>query len=58
MCILKNSLYQSHEIITRVVCNGDTVVDATAGNGHDTAFMARLVGADGRFMPLTSKNQH
>lgn len=48
MCILKNSLSQSHEIISRTVCNGDTVVDATAGNGHDTAFLAKLVGSGGQ----------
>lgn len=48
MCILKNSLYQSHEIVSRVVCNGDTVVDATAGNGYDTVFLARLVGTGGQ----------
>ncbi len=27
---------------------GDAVVDATAGNGHDTLFLARLVGEAGR----------
>jgi predicted methyltransferase len=48
MCILKNSLSQSHELISRVVCNGDTVVDATAGNGNDTAFLAKLVGTGGQ----------
>lgn len=48
MCILKNSLSQSHEMVSRVVCNGDTVIDATAGNGHDTAFLAKLVGTGGQ----------
>ena len=27
---------------------GDTVIDATAGNGHDTAFLAECVGPGGR----------
>jgi len=27
---------------------GGTAIDATAGNGHDTEFLARLVGAEGR----------
>ena len=27
---------------------GETVVDATAGNGHDTIFLSRLVGPSGR----------
>ena len=48
MCIIKNSLYQSHEIIKSVVKEGDIVVDATAGNGNDTAFLASLVGKRGK----------
>ncbi len=31
----------------QVVQAGDTVVDATAGNGHDTLFLAKLVGPSG-----------
>jgi len=46
--VLKNCLTQSHEIISRVVKPGDTVVDATAGNGGDTVFLAELVGPTGR----------
>lgn len=30
------------------VSPGDTVVDATAGNGHDTLFLAQLVGPTGK----------
>jgi len=30
------------------VLPGDTVVDATVGNGHDTLFLAKLVGPTGR----------
>ena len=33
--------------ITRVVQEGDVVIDATAGNGHDTLFLSRLVGDTG-----------
>jgi predicted methyltransferase len=29
------------------LCAGDVVVDATAGNGHDTLFLSQLVGGDG-----------
>lgn len=29
---------------------GDTVIDATAGHGHDTVFLAECVGANGRVM--------
>jgi glycine oxidase len=39
---------QAHAIVRAVVKPGETVVDATAGNGHDTVFLSRLVGASGR----------
>jgi len=45
---IKNSLGQSHDLIKKVVCEGDAVIDATAGNGNDTAFLAGLVGPSGR----------
>lgn len=37
-----------HEMCAAVIVPGDIVVDATAGNGHDTLALARLVGATGR----------
>ena len=36
-----------HDAIRAVVKSGDTVVDATAGNGHDTIILAQLVGPSG-----------
>ncbi len=39
---------RAHQSVRAVVRPGDHVVDATAGNGHDTLFLARLVGPDGR----------
>lgn len=33
--------------VTQHISPGDTVADATAGNGHDTLFLAKLVGATG-----------
>lgn len=45
--ILKNSLYISHDMISKVVKEGDIVVDATAGNGNDTLYMAKTVGETG-----------
>ncbi len=38
---------QAHAIIRQVVRPGDVAIDATAGNGHDTRFLAELVGATG-----------
>lgn len=45
--ILKRILPFTKELLTSVVNPGDTVVDATAGNGHDTLFLAELVGENG-----------
>lgn len=38
----------AHDLVARFVREGDHVVDATVGNGHDTRFLAGLVGAAGR----------
>ncbi|EKN65987.1 rRNA methylase [Neobacillus bataviensis LMG 21833] len=35
-------------LLDRVVKPGDVVVDATVGNGHDTIFLASLVGETGK----------
>ncbi len=48
MSILKNSLLQSHQLVESIIKPGDYVVDATAGNGNDTVFLAGLVGEDGQ----------
>ncbi|MCD8509955.1 MAG: rRNA methyltransferase, partial [Bacillus sp. (in: Bacteria)] len=38
----------ARELLSRSVVAGDIVVDGTAGNGHDTLFLAKLVGHSGR----------
>ncbi|RYD26611.1 MAG: methyltransferase domain-containing protein, partial [Verrucomicrobiaceae bacterium] len=40
----------AQQIIRRIVSAGDTAIDATAGNGHDTLFLAELVGEEGRVL--------
>ncbi len=45
--MIKNPLSFSHEIIKNVVIEGNYVIDATLGNGHDTSFLAELVGSQG-----------
>ena len=47
-CVIRKSLLQSHDIVREVVKTGDTVIDATAGNGGDTVFLAKLVGMQGK----------
>ncbi|MEX2381385.1 MAG: class I SAM-dependent methyltransferase [Opitutales bacterium] len=34
--------------VAKVLREGDLAVDATVGNGHDTVFLARMVGRSGR----------
>jgi len=36
-----------HKFLDMHVCPGDLCIDATAGNGHDTAYLARLTGDSG-----------
>lgn len=39
-----------HLLLQRFLSEGDRVIDATAGNGHDTVFLARQVGVTGRVL--------
>ena len=41
-----------HTLLGEVIRQGDTVIDATAGNGHDTVFLAEAVGPDGRVIAV------
>lgn len=38
----------AHQLLSQKIGAGDFVVDATAGNGHDTLFLAQQTGATGR----------
>lgn len=46
--MLKTALHFSHQLLSECVQPGDIVVDATMGNGHDTVFLAELVGKTGK----------
>ncbi|NLM12347.1 MAG: methyltransferase domain-containing protein [Epulopiscium sp.] len=37
-----------HEILIPIIKPGDTIVDATVGNGFDTLFLAKAVGHQGK----------
>ena len=45
---LRSARYLAADILRQAVAPGDTVVDATMGNGHDTLFLCQLVGEGGR----------
>jgi tRNA1(Val) A37 N6-methylase TrmN6 len=40
----------AHRLLEGVVGEGGLAIDATAGNGHDTLFLARWVGPSGRVL--------
>lgn len=41
-----------HTLLSGEISHGDLAIDATAGNGHDTIFLARAVGADGKVIAM------
>lgn len=43
----KNAVELSHQFARELVTTGGRAVDATAGNGHDTLFLAQLTGKEG-----------
>lgn len=45
------------KLIAAAVKPGETVIDATAGNGHDTLFLAELVGDSGRVIAFDIQAQ-
>lgn len=45
---LRSARFLAADLLSRAVQAGDTVIDATMGNGHDTLFLCQLVGESGR----------
>ena len=45
---LPSAVELAHQLIRERLSQGDTAVDATVGNGHDTVFLASIVGSEGR----------
>ncbi len=48
---------QAHHIIQKFIQTGDIVLDATAGNGHDTLFLAKQVGQQGKVFSFDVQQQ-
>ncbi|MBO8170927.1 MAG: methyltransferase domain-containing protein [Bacillaceae bacterium] len=46
--MFKRITEMAHDLVRERVSEGDSVVDATVGNGHDTLFLAQLVGKTGK----------
>ncbi len=45
---MNNVLNISKALMDLAIYNGDTVIDATVGNGNDTLYMAKLIGDQGK----------
>jgi glycine/D-amino acid oxidase-like deaminating enzyme len=43
---------QAQDLISQFLRHGDTAIDATAGNGHDTCFLAQCVGPSGKVFAI------
>lgn len=51
------ALHFARSLIADATTPGSVAIDATAGNGHDTEFLAKLVGADGRVYAFDIQEQ-
>ena len=47
----------AHQTIRQTLSAGDLAIDATLGNGHDTLFLAQLVGAKGHVYGFDIQHQ-
>ncbi|WP_413627420.1 class I SAM-dependent methyltransferase [Fructilactobacillus vespulae] len=54
---LQSALNFSHTLLKQTINPGDTVIDATAGKGNDTLFLANLVGNHGHVYSFDIQKQ-
>lgn len=54
---LKGIINYSHHLLEECVNVGDTVIDATCGNGNDTLFLSELVGNEGQVLAFDIQEQ-
>lgn len=47
----------SHQLLKDCIKEGETVVDATCGNGNDTLFLSKLVGKTGQVYAFDIQEQ-
>lgn len=47
-----NTIGLLHKYLQQSIKKGATCIDATAGNGHDTVYLAELVGSDGHIIAM------
>ncbi|HLR67837.1 class I SAM-dependent methyltransferase [Virgibacillus alimentarius] len=55
--MLKGILNYSHYLLALSTQNGETVIDATCGNGNDTLFLSKKVGKEGHVLAFDIQDQ-
>ena len=55
--MLKGILNYAHYLLAESITKGETVIDATCGNGNDTLFLSKIVGSDGRVLAFDIQEQ-
>jgi SAM-dependent methyltransferase len=54
---MKTILNYSHHLLEEIIEPGETVIDATCGNGNDTLFLSKLVGEFGEVIAFDIQEQ-
>ena len=54
--MIYNALNISHEVLKKYIKPGQSVIDATAGNGGDTLLLCELVGKSGKVLAFDIQN--
>ena len=54
---LRSARFLAAEVLKSAIAPGDTVIDATMGNGHDTLTLCELVGENGRVIAFDIQPQ-
>lgn len=55
--MLKGILNYAHHLLEESINKGETVIDATCGNGNDTLFLSKIVGNEGHVLAFDIQEQ-
>ena len=55
--MFKHAIHYAHELLTSCTLPGETVIDGTCGNGHDTVKLSKLVGKEGKVLAFDIQDQ-
>lgn len=55
--MIKGIINYSHYLLETCLSEGDLAIDATCGNGHDTLFLSKIVGEEGKVLAFDIQEQ-